>query len=324
MIGHSPDPFRIRHGGATIFLDDESHGPTRYCLTASAREPDIQTPVGTERRARQKANRTKKLEEVHKVEQRDQWRQYALIAGVVAAGIAGVIFLLSLGGNDDDVADEAATTSISLNTTTTVEEIPSAVSAPELGGSLDGTPECPAEDGSSERITSFAEAPPTCIDETATYEAELDTTNGTISLTLDAAKAPVTVNNFVFLARYHYYDGTPFHRIIPGFVVQAGDASGDPLGTGSPGYTIGEEPPEAGEYAVGSLAMAKAPGSNATGSQFFIITGPDGQALPPEYSLFGEVTDGLDVALEIEQIPTNAANQPTEEIYINSITITES
>ena len=279
--------------------------------------------MGTERRARQKANRAKKLEEVQKVEQRDQRRHFGLIAAVVAVGIAGAVYLLSLGGGDDEVATDATTTSIE-NTTTTVAEIPSAVSAPEPGGSLEGTPECPAEDGSSERITSFAEAPPTCIDPGASFAAEIDTTMGTFSVSLDAAKAPETVNNFVFLARYHYYDGTPFHRIIPGFVVQAGDATGNPLGTGSPGYTIDEEPPAAGEYAVGSLAMAKGPGTGATGSQFFIITGPRGEALPPEYSLFGEVTDGLDVALEIDQIPTTGQDEPTEEIYINSVTIIES
>ena len=107
-------------------------------------------------------------------------------------------------------------------------------------------------------------------------------------------------------------------------MIQGGDATGDPLGTGNPGYLIDEEPPEAGEYQVGSFAMAKSQGPTATGAQFFIVTGPQGEALPPEYSLFGQVTEGLDVALDIEQIPTTARDEPTEEIYINSITITES
>lgn len=279
--------------------------------------------MGSERRARQKANRAQKLEQVQKVEQRDQRRQYAIIGVLVAAGIGGAIFLLSLGGDDEIDASEAATTSISLNTTTTAEILESAVVAPEPGGSIEGAAECPAADGSSERITSFAEQPPLCIDESASYTAEIDTTAGVITVELDAAEAPTTVNNFVFLSRYHYYDGTPFHRIIPGFVIQGGDATGNPLGTGNPGYLIDEEPPEAGEYVVGSLAMAKSEGPTATGAQFFIITGPQGEALPPEYSLFGEVNDGLDVALGIEQIPTNQFDEPTEEIYINSITITE-
>ncbi len=262
---------------------------------------------------------------MQKVESRDQRRQYAIIGVLVIAGLAGVIFLLSLGG--DDEGDTATTTSIELNTTTSTEApeiLEAAVVAPEPGGSIDGTPDCPAEDGSSERITAFGEAPPTCIDPTATYVAEIDTTLGVMTVELDASKAPDTVNNFVFLARYHFYDGSPFHRIIPGFVIQGGDAVGEPLGTGNPGYAIDEEPPDAGEYQVGSLAMAKGSGPTTTGSQFFIITGPQGEALPPEYSLFGSVTEGLDVALDIEQIPTNPLDQPTEEIYINSITITES
>jgi cyclophilin family peptidyl-prolyl cis-trans isomerase len=282
------------------------------------------TDVGSEKRARQKANRAKKLEKVQKVEQRDQRRQYAIIGVLVAAGIAGAIFLLSLGGDDSEVeTSEAPTTSVTLNTTTTEEFVEAAVSAPEPGGAIEGPAECPAADGSSERITSFSEPPPLCIDETATFTAEMDTTAGVITVQLDAAQAPTTVNNFVFLSRYHYYDGTPFHRIIPGFVIQGGDATGDPLGTGNPGYLIDEEPPEAGEYIVGSLAMAKSQGPTATGAQFFVITGPQGEALPPEYSLFGEVTSGLEVALDIEQIPTNQLDEPIDEIYINSITITE-
>jgi len=265
------------------------------------------------------------MAEQHRVEQRDRRKQYAIIGVLIAAGIAGAVYLLSLGGDDDTAA--GSTTSIELNTTTTAEPVEvaeAAVVAPEPGGTIEGTAECPAADGSSERITSFTESPPTCIDTTATYTAEIDTTLGVMTVELDAAKAPETVNNFVFLARYHYYDGTPFHRIIPGFVIQGGDAVGDPLGTGDPGYAIDEEPPELGEYTVGSLAMAKGQGPTTTGSQFFIVTGPQGEALPPEYSLFGSVTNGLDVALDIEQIPTTPLDQPTEEIYINSITISES
>lgn len=265
------------------------------------------------------------MAEQQRVEQRDRRKQYAIIGVLIAAGIAGAVYLLSLGG--DEETEAGSTTSIELNTTTTTEPVEvaeAAVATPEPGGSIEGAPECPAADGSSERITSFTEAPPTCIDPAATYTAEIDTTRGVMTVELDAAKAPETVNNFVFLARYHYYDGTPFHRIIPGFVIQGGDAVGDPLGTGSPGYVIDEEPPGPGEYAVGSLAMAKGQGPTTTGSQFFIVTGPQGEALPPEYSLFGAVTDGLDVALDIEQIPTTPLDEPTEEIYINSITVTES
>ncbi|MCP3992027.1 MAG: peptidylprolyl isomerase [Actinomycetia bacterium] len=263
------------------------------------------------------------MEQEHKVEQRNQWRQYAIIGVLVAVGLGGALYLLSLGGDDGD--DGATTTSSTFASTTSVAEVlVPAVSAPAAGGTIDGTADCPADDGSSERITSFAEAPPTCIDATSTYVAEIETTLGQIVVELDPAKAPETVNNFVFLARYHYYDGAPFHRIVPGFVIQGGDATGDPLGTGNPGYMIGEEPPEPDEYEIGSLAMAKGAGDNSTGSQFFIVTGPQGVSLPNQYSLFGSVTEGLEVVSAIEGLPTTPDNYPTEEIYINSVSITES
>ena len=99
-----------------------------------------------------------------------------------------------------------------------------------------------------------------------------------------------TVNNFVYLARNGYYDETPCHRIIPEFVVQCGDPTG--TGTGNPGYSIDDELPEAGEYVLGSLAMANS-GPDTNGSQFFIIIGEQGEQLPPDYSLFGAGHRGL-------------------------------
>ncbi len=101
---------------------------------------------------------------------------------------------------------------------------------------------------------------------------------GTMTIALDPIAAPKTVNSFVFLARYHYYDGIVFHRIIPGFVLQGGDPTG--TGTGGPGYQFADELPKPGRYELGSLAMANA-GPNTNGSQFFVISGPDGMRLPP-------------------------------------------
>ena len=278
--------------------------------------------MGTEKRERQKANRALKLEQEQKIEQRNQWRQWAIIGLLVVVGLGGALYLLSLGGDDGD--DASTTTSITLASTTTAPPTAApAVSAPAPGGTIEGAADCPAEDGSSERITSFTDAPPTCIDAAATYTAEIDTTLGQIVIELDAAAAPETVNNFVFLSRYHYYDGAPFHRIIPGFVIQGGDAVGQPLGTGNPGYAINDELPEPDAYQTGSIAMANS-GPNTSGSQFFIVTGPQGESLPNQYSLFGSVTSGLDVVTAIESLPTTVGDAPTEEIYINSVTITES
>jgi cyclophilin family peptidyl-prolyl cis-trans isomerase len=181
------------------------------------------------------------------------------------------------------------------------------------------TPECPAIDGSSPRQTQFSQEPPMCIDPAKRYTATMQTSKGEIIIALDAIGAPKTVNSFVFLARYHYYDGLNFHRVIPGFVLQGGCPQG--TGTGGPGYRFDDELPKPGRYEIGSLAMANA-GPNTNGSQFFVISGPDGAALPPAYALFGNVVKGLDVVATIDAIGTRSGT-PTENVTIDSVTITE-
>jgi cyclophilin family peptidyl-prolyl cis-trans isomerase len=178
----------------------------------------------------------------------------------------------------------------------------------------------PAADGSSPKQQRFDEAPPLFIDANKRYSAEMVTSKGTLQIALDPAAAPKTVNNFVFLARYHYFDGIVFHRIIPGFVLQGGDPTG--TGTGGPGYRFDDELPKPGRYELGSLAMANA-GANTNGSQFFVISGPSGVRLPPQYSLFGKVVTGLDVVAAIDAIGTGSGT-PKEQVPIESVTITES
>ena len=182
------------------------------------------------------------------------------------------------------------------------------------------TPEIPAVDGSSPKTQRFDGPPPMVIDPEKRYTAEVVTSKGTVVIALDALAAPATVNNFVFLARWHYYDGIIFHRIIPGFVLQGGDPTG--TGTGGPGYTFNDELPAPGRYQIGSLAMANA-GPNTNGSQFFIISGSDGVRLPPQYALFGAVVSGGDVVTKIDALGTRSG-KPTEEVVIESVTIAES
>jgi cyclophilin family peptidyl-prolyl cis-trans isomerase len=196
------------------------------------------------------------------------------------------------------------------------------------GGVITGETPCPPAEGSSERILEFESAPPMCIDETKTYSATVTTNKGEFTVDLDPAAAPTTVNNFVVLARYQYFDGTVCHRIITDFVVQCGDPSGTGNGDGGryPGYEFDDELPEAGAYQLGSLAMANA-GPNTNGSQFFIITGENGAALPPSYSLFGQVTEGFDTtvkAMEAAADPSQPSGSPTlEPVVIEKVTITE-
>ena len=178
---------------------------------------------------------------------------------------------------------------------------------------------CPAVDGSSPKQQKFSSPPPMCIDPAKRYTAVMVTTKGEMTIALDPIAAPKTVNNFVFLARYHYYDGIFFHRVIPGFMLQGGDPEGS--GRGGPGYRFEDELPKPGRYEMGSLAMANA-GPNTNGSQFFVVCGRDGMQLPPSYSLFGKVIKGLEVVAAIEAIGSRSGS-PTEKVVIESVTITE-
>lgn len=177
----------------------------------------------------------------------------------------------------------------------------------------------PNPDGSSPQRRKFSAAPPTVIDSAKYYHATMTTSKGTLEIVLDHLGAPVTVNSFVFLARWHYFDGLTFHRVIPGFVLQGGDPTGS--GRGGPGYQFKDELPKPGRYEVGSLAMANA-GPHTNGSQFFIISGPDGVRLPPQYALFGKVVSGLDVVATIDRVGT-PGGKPRERVTIDSVTISE-
>jgi len=168
---------------------------------------------------------------------------------------------------------------------------------------------------------SYSSYPEMVIDPAKRYTATIETSMGTMVAALDAVAAPKTVNSFVFLARDGFYDGVIFHRVIQGFVLQGGDPEG--TGRGGPGYRFEDELPKKGAYEIGSLAMANA-GPNTNGSQFFVISGPSGVRLPPDYSLFGKVVKGLDVVDAIEKVPTGPGDRPKTDVVINTITITES
>ena len=175
--------------------------------------------------------------------------------------------------------------------------------------------------------TQYAAAPKMQIDPDASYTATLDTSCGTMTIDLLPSSAPETVNNFVFLAEEGWYDGIRFHRVVPGFVIQAGDPlcsdRNDPAcGSGGPGYEFADELTGKERYRLGTVAMANA-GPNTNGSQFFIVTGSD-VSLPPSYTVFGSVADAqsLEVAQTIEQLPA-PGESPTDDIWIYGVTIEE-
>lgn len=269
--------------------------------------------MGTEKRERQKANRAaRQVQEAQAAKVTAVKRNAVRWGAAVVAGLGAVVLIAWIGGAFSGDDDETSTLSTS----------PSLPSSSTPDGSVAEAIDCPAVDGSSEPVTSFTAYPPMCIDPTKTYTAEIVTNKGALTVELYPDRAPLTVNSFVTLARYHYFDGVSCHRIIPNFVAQCGDPTG--TGSGGPGYEFEDELPAAGEYQVGSLAMANA-GPNTNGSQFFIITGSDGAALAPDYSLFGQVTEGLDTTVvALDEAGSPGGVPPLEPVDIESITITES
>jgi len=155
----------------------------------------------------------------------------------------------------------------------------------------------------------YSAPPPMTINTAHHYLVTMQTNKGTITLSLDPKLAPITVNNFVFLAGDHFYDGLKFHRVVPDFVVQGGDPQG--TGGGGPGYKFADEP-VLGEYTAGAVAMANS-GPNTNGSQFFICTVDDRTKLAKSYNLFGYVTSGMDVVLKIAQGDTMTSVTVQEE-----------
>lgn len=160
------------------------------------------------------------------------------------------------------------------------------------------------------------------IDQKKKYSAVLKTSQGEIEIELNAAQTPITVNNFVSLARKDFYSGTVFHRIIKGFMIQGGDPNGD--GTGGPGYKFDDEP-FTGEYERGVVAMANA-GPNTNGSQFFIIH--QDYALPKDYVIFGKVIKGMEVVDKIAGAPTEAGfsgenSTPVNPVVVESVEVSE-
>lgn len=275
--------------------------------------------MGTAKRDRKRENRQLRLQELQRAQQRKQLRKRGLIIGGSIAALLLVAAVIAIVGGGDDDGDEATTD-------TTVAGATTVAGVATGGGTLTGPTPCPPVDGSAERTVRFAEPPPTCIDPARTYTATVTTNKGPFTMVLDPAAAPVAVNNFVTLARYHYYDTTPCHRIITDFAVQCGDPEGSGAGD-YPGYSIAEEPPaDVSAYSEGVVAMAKTAQPSSTGGQFFIVAGPE-PGLTADYSIIGRVSEGYDTtvaAMEGAADPAARNGVPTlEPITIESITITE-
>ena len=264
----------------------------------------------TDKRERQRAGREARREAARAAQKRAQRRRQIISIVALLAIVGSIGVFISLSGDDGENVETGSSGS-------------STTSAPDSGSTTEakvGTAECPPAEGAAEPKKSFDGVPKDCLVEGATYTADVETDVGSFTIALDQEQAPKTVNSFVFLSRYGAYSDVPFHRVIPGFVVQGGDVESG-TGTGGPGYEYEDELPEQGQYKIGSVAMANS-GPNTNGSQFFVITGEQGVSLPPNYSLFGEVTSGMDVVKKIEA-DGDASGTPKVVHKIVKVTINE-
>jgi cyclophilin family peptidyl-prolyl cis-trans isomerase len=285
--------------------------------------------VGTEKRERQRANRQLKNQQLAKDERRRRMTRRAVIAGLaVVGGVALVIGIAWLGGAGDD--DDTAPTSLPAVTapaTATASSVPTSNPASTAPGSTVapagftyGTGPCPPENV-TEPVRTFSDAPQLCIDPAATYTATFRTSEGDIVVDLDTAEVPGTVNNFVTLARYGYYDDTRIFRTassVAGEIIQGGGQTN----ADSPGYTI----PDEGSgfvYEAGQIVMARTAEPNSAGGQWFFVTEPPATPDPSgTYVVFGTITEGLDVARAIRALGGDDG-APSREVTVETVEITE-
>jgi len=261
-----------------------------------------------------------------------------LLSGLAIVGVVVLLVVLLSGKPAKKPIAASSTTSIASSSTSTTNSTGVTTTAPSTATTLPTiatvsspvAPVCPPPTGSSKRYINFTKAPPTCISTAASYKAEVKTDVGTFVISL-ASGNPVATNNFVFLARYHFYDSTIFHRVIPGFMDQGGDPTG--TGTGGPGYSwTGNTPTGACRstnscYPVGTVAMANSGATSSNGSQFFIMAGTS-SPLPANYTILGTVTSGLSVVEKInaDGNATTSANgvPPVITHHIVNVTIVQS
>ena len=276
----------------------------------------------SEKRARQRAAREARLAaEAKRQKQRRQIRN-GIIVVVIVGVVVGLAFLLTR--NNKTVESQSNVT------TTTTKAASGKANDAKLQAEANAVAVkagCPASTKTRVNDQKYASAPAMTINTNDLYSATVVTTTGTFDILLNPKEAPVTVNNFVFLADKGFYHCVIFHRVIPQFMDQTGDPTG--TGTGGPGYTIPDEnPPKAAsgqpQYPVGSVAMANTGAPNSGGSQFFIVTGPEGEDLPNTYALFGSVTSGMKVVDTINQQGSASGVPPDVTQRILSITIHES
>jgi peptidyl-prolyl cis-trans isomerase B (cyclophilin B) len=182
-------------------------------------------------------------------------------------------------------------------------------------------PDCREVERPDPRPPANLKAPTALLNADLEHTAVIETSCGAFTITLDPEASPRAVASFVALAKANYFDGTYFHRVVPGFVIQGGDPTG--TGRGGPGYTTVDAPAETTTYTKGVVAMAKtaAEAAGTAGSQFFVVTGDDA-GLPPDYAVIGNVTAGMDVVEAIGKLGDPNTEFPTQPVVIDDVRVT--
>jgi cyclophilin family peptidyl-prolyl cis-trans isomerase len=270
--------------------------------------------MGTDKRARQKANRDRARQERIRKQKMTKVRKRGLLLGVGIPAIIGVLFLISNFVVNDSSSDSAV--AVSSTEPQPTETVP--------GRRITGKTPCPKTDSTEERATIFEKAPPMCIDPAKSYTATFNTSEGVIEVALDTKKTPSTGNNFVTLSRYGYYDTSFIFRTDVSLDIIQGGGSNN---TDGPGYTIKDEG-TGFKYTEGDLVMARSSGLDSGGGQFFFVTGPKASVLDGQgtYVTFGKITKGLDVAQAILALNSGAGDlggAPSKPVIIDTLVITE-
>ncbi|MEI6700920.1 MAG: peptidylprolyl isomerase [Actinomycetota bacterium] len=284
--------------------------------------------MASEKRARQRAQRdAKRAAELQAAKRKSLYRRIGIIVVVAAAIIGSAWLIFKPAAKTPVTTTTTALTTTTLSGTTTTVANARIAALQKAADKMAVAAGCPASTSAKVNNLKWKSEPPMTIDASKSYTATVSTTAGTFTIALDPKLAPHNVNNFVFLAKKGFYHCVIFHRVIPDFVIQGGDPTG--TGTGGPGYALGEDeyPAKAAnpalQYPIGSVAMANNGSAGTNGSQFFIVTGINGEGLPNTYTLFGHITSGAPTVKIIQDLGTPAGVPPQVTERMLSVTIAE-
>jgi cyclophilin family peptidyl-prolyl cis-trans isomerase len=264
-------------------------------------------------------------------QRRRNTRVIPIVVAAVAVAIGLAIYTSSNHSSKKVSTSGTSTTAAgSPSTTAAPSTATPPTAAPAVGGTLSGPTPCPKADGSSPRITTFKQAPPNCLDPGKTYQATFVTTEGNIVVGLDTTKTSMTANNFVVLARYHYYDGTSMFRTDTSIdIIQGGSPHTQSTSDQGPGYTIKDEG-SGFKYTLGDLTMARTSAPNSASAQYFFCAGPQCSQLNSQgtYVTFGHTVGGQAVLEKILALNVDTAGglggAPSHLVLVKTVNITES